>query len=67
MHMYSLADPSHFDVDPDPGIHVKVDPDPLIHIWEKWIPILGSTFGKSGSGSGSNVDPDPSTYFSYIS
>ena len=33
------------------------DPDPGIHIWEKWIRILGSTFGKSGSGS--KVDPDP--------
>ena len=55
----SVSDPSHFDVDPDPGIH----------IWEKWIRILGSTFGKSGSGSGSKVDPDPdpSTYFSYFS
>ena len=30
----SVSDPSHFDVDPDPGIH----------IWEKWIQILGSTF-----------------------
>ena len=30
----SVSDPSHFDVDPDPGIH----------IWEKWIRILGSTF-----------------------
>ena len=37
----SVSDPSHFDVDPDPGIH----------IWEKWIRILGFTFGKSGSGS----------------
>ena len=26
----SVSDPSHFDVDPDPGIH----------IWEKWIRIL---------------------------
>ena len=51
----SVSDPSHFDMDPDP--------DPRIHIWEKWIRILGSTFGKSGSGSGSKVDPDPSTYF----
>ena len=57
----SVSDPSHSDMDPDPGIH----------IWEKWIQIriLGSTFGKSGSGSGSKVDldPDPSTYFSYFS
>ena len=29
----NVSDPSHFDVDPDPGIH----------IWEKWIRILGST------------------------
>ena len=29
-----VSDPSHIDVDPDPGIH----------IWEKWIRILGSTF-----------------------
>ena len=41
---HSVSDPSHFDVDPDPGIHIKVDPDPLIHIWEKLIRILGSTF-----------------------
>ena len=34
----SVSDPSHFDVDPDPG------PDPGIHIGEKWIRILGSTF-----------------------
>ena len=27
----SVADPSHFDVDPDP--------DPGIHIWEQWIRI----------------------------
>ena len=27
--MTSVSDPSHFDVDPDPGIH----------IWEKWIRI----------------------------
>ena len=30
----SVSDPSHFDVDPDPGIHIL----------EKWIRILGSTF-----------------------
>ena len=40
----SVADPSHFDVDPDPDprIHLSVivDPDPRIHIWKK-------------------VDPDP--------
>ena len=32
----SVSDPSHFDLDPDPGIH----------IWEKWIRIriVGSTF-----------------------
>ena len=39
--------------DTDPRIHLSVivdsDPDPRIHIWK--------------SGSGSNVDPDPSTYF----
>ena len=52
--MISVLDPSHFDVDPDPGIH----------IWEKWIQIriLGSTFGKSGSGSGFG-----SEYFEYFS
>ena len=37
-----------------------------IHLILTWIRIririLGSTFGKSGSGS--KVDPDPSTYFS---
>ena len=37
----SVSDQSHFDVDPDPGIHIG----------EKWIRILGSTLGKSGSGS----------------
>ena len=31
----SVADPSHFDVNPDPGIH----------IWSYWIQIFGSTFG----------------------
>ena len=40
-----------------------------IHLILTWIRIririLGSTFGKSGSGS--KVDPDPSTYFSYFS
>ena len=39
------------------------DPDPGIRIWKKWIRILGSTFGKSGSGSSDphleKVDPDP--------
>ena len=49
--MASVSDPSHFEVDPDP--------DPGIQIWEKWIRIriLGSTFGKSGSGCGSSDPP----------
>ena len=29
--IFSVSDPSHFDVDPDP--------DPRIHIWKKWIRI----------------------------
>ena len=53
----SVSDPSHFDVDPDPGIHiwekwirihlyVIVDPDPRIHIWKKWIRIRVPIFHK---------------------
>ena len=61
--LISVSDPSHFDLDPDPGIYiwekmdpdprihlsVIVDPDPRIHIWKNWIRIRF----RSGSGSGS--------------
>ena len=62
MFFISVADPSHFDVDPNP--------DPGIHPILTWIRILGSTFGNSGSGSSDPpleiVDPDQSPYFSII-
>ena len=49
----SVSDPSHFDVDPDPRIHLSVivdpDLDPRIHILKKLIRIRF----QSGSGSGS--------------
>ncbi len=28
---YSVADPHHFDADPDPSFHVDADPDPTFH------------------------------------
>jgi hypothetical protein len=28
---YSVADPDHFDTDPDPGFHFDTDPDPGFH------------------------------------
>ena len=59
----------HFDVDPDPRIHMwgKVDPDPRIHLsgivdpdpdprihpWKKWIRIRVPSGSGSGSESGS--------------
>ena len=54
----SVSDPSHFDLDPDP--------DPGIHIWESGSGSSEPPFRHSGSVSGSKVDPDPSTYFSYF-
>ena len=60
--MRSVSDPSHFDVDPDPGIHNgksgSGSSDPPFHNSGS-----GSTFGKSGFRSGCKVDPDQSIYF----
>ncbi len=28
---YSVADPHHFDADPDPAFHFDADPDPTFH------------------------------------
>ena len=38
----------------------KEDPDPWIHLF---VIVDPDSFGKSGSGSGFKVDPDPSTFF----